>query len=168
MLWNRLHSCARSKSTSYVVVLTAITFWSNLTQDHQRRRIIEFIFPIEIHFGSSKTWGSSNSFGSWKSRVSIEMTFRSKTLGVIKIFLTIEDLGIPLDPQFPPDQQDPSGPRAHQIILKISWEHPENILRTSWEHPENILRKSENIWEQEKMSIYLNSSKENEAKPKSK
>ena len=67
-------------------------------------------FPIEIPFGSSKNWGSSNSFGSWKSRVSIEMTFRSKMLGVIKIFLTIEDLGIPLDPQFPPDPQDPSGP----------------------------------------------------------
>ena len=44
------------------------------------------ILPIEIPFWSWKTWGSSISFGSSKSIVSIEMTFRLKTWGSSKYF----------------------------------------------------------------------------------
>ena len=55
--------------------------------------------------------------------------------------------------------------QTHQCILKISWDHPENIVKTSWKNPEKTLgpsrehlhrehqRTSVNIWKHLRMSI---------------
>ena len=84
-------------------------------QDHRRsryhRRLLDcqsLYFQLKF-FGSPKTWGSSNSFGSLKSILPFEM---------IKFH---------------------QAHKSHQSILKASWKNPANILQTSREHTLNIL-----------------------------